>query len=84
MAKTRKYIKQIADGAYQKIRIGDIANAESISEYFYYKGLIRGLREGNMLDENKLTALIATYEVKTRYFDKLLEKEDEVENEKNI
>lgn len=76
--KTIKYTKQISDGVTQTVRLKAITApqnlAENISEYFFYSGVIRGLREGNKLDENKLSALIAIYESKTRYFDNLLER----------
>lgn len=81
--KTIKYTKQLANGVTQTVRLKSITApenlAENISEYFYYTGLIRGLREGNKLDENKLSSLIAVYEAKTRYFDNLL-KENENEH----
>lgn len=77
--KTIKYTKQLANGVSQTVRLKAITApenlAENISEYFYYQGLIRGLREGNKLDENKLSSLIAVYETKTRYFDNLLNKD---------
>lgn len=78
--KTIKYTKQLANGVSQTVRLKSITApqnlAENISEYFYYQGVIRGLREGNKLDENKLSALIAVYESKTRYFDCLLERDN--------
>ena len=59
------------------IYVNDYFNPENmtknISEYFYNKGFINGLQQGNQLDENKLSALIAVYEAKTKYVDKLLE-----------
>lgn len=78
--KTIKYTKQLAEGVSQTVRLKSITApqnlAENISEYFFYQGVIRGLREGNKLDENKLSALIAVYESKTRYFDNLLKKDN--------
>lgn len=52
---------------------------EDICEYFYNKGYILGLQKAKGLDENKIDTLIKVYEVKTKYFDNLLE----VENENN-
>lgn len=46
---------------------------EYICEYFYNKGYILGLEKAKGLDENKIDTLIKVYEVKTKYFDKLLE-----------
>lgn len=78
--KTIKYTKQLAEGVSQTVRLKSITApqnlAKNISEYFFYQGVIRGLREGNKLDENKLSALITVYESKTRYFDNLLKKDN--------
>lgn len=53
---------------------------EDICEYFYYKGYILGLEKAKGLDENKIDTLIKVYEVKTKYFDNLLEVSNDMEN----
>lgn len=53
---------------------------EDICEYFYNKGYILGLQKAKGLDENKIDTLIKVYEVKTKYFDNLLEVTNDMEN----
>jgi hypothetical protein len=53
---------------------------EDICEYFYNKGYILGLQKAKGLDENKIDTLIKVYEVKTKYFDNLLEVRNDMEN----
>lgn len=73
--KTRKHTKQLAYGVTKDVYIRDWSTPENISEYFYNKGFINGLMQGNKLDENKLSALVAVYETKTKHIDNLLEEE---------
>lgn len=73
--KTRKYNKQLANGVTKEVYIRNWSTPENISEYFYNKGFIKGLMQGNKLDEKKLSALVAVYEAKTKYIEKLLEEE---------